>query len=400
MLSARVLIASDYNAKERAHFALSYDFCRIIAECDDAELIAPPVHQYLKQYFGRVLPPNDDLNVQRDFNRLVNGVRKGLGMKNAPTITPVDLGSKEYELFAYIAWSPNALVELSRIRHWRERSAKAVLFMHELWVSTLEENRAYLRMLDQFDHVFLLHRAAVPKLQRYTDTPCSFLPTGTDCLAATPYPKPPERVIDVYSIGNRPAGLHRQLVEMAEKQEIFYLYDSLASSDSRMKDWREHRLLVMNNIKRSRYFIAFSPASIATSKARQVQDEQVVPSRLFEGAAGGAVMIGEPPQCPEFNELFDWPDAVVRVPAKPEDARAVLKELDSQSVRMERIRHVNVIQSLRRHDWSYRWEQMINTIGVEALPKLQQRKSRLNDAANTAEAALEMKVRPTAVNAG
>jgi hypothetical protein len=214
------------------------------------------------------------------------------------------------------------------------------------------------------------------------------MPTGTDCLTMTPYPSAPERVIDVYSIGNRPAGLHKQLVTLAERQEIFYLYDSLSSSDSRMKDWREHRLLVANNIKRSRYFIAFSPAAIATSKAHQIRDEQVIPSRLFEGAAGGSVMIGEAPQCPEFDELFDWNDAVIKIPVDPSNVRELLDELDAQPARMERIRQINAIQSLRRHDWIYRWEKMLQAVGLEPSPKVQERKMRLNQIADAAEATL------------
>jgi hypothetical protein len=232
-VNARVLIASDYNSKEIAHYTLSYEMCDVITQCEDADLIAPHIDNYIERYLGRILPPHDDFNVQRDFNRLVNGIRKCLGVKNAPTVPAVEL-NKEYDLFVYVAWTASSLVQVSRIRNWRQRCSKAIVFIHELWLSTLEENRAYLRILDQFDHVFLLHQASIPALQKYTSAPCSFMPTGTDCLTTTPYPSPPERVIDVYSMGNRPAGLHKKLVELAEVQEIFYLYDSLSSSDSRM----------------------------------------------------------------------------------------------------------------------------------------------------------------------
>lgn len=386
-MNARVLIASDYNSKERAHFTLSYEFCQVIAECEEADLVAPPIYNYIEKHLGRFLPSHDEHGVQRDFNRLVNGVRKGLGLKNAPTIAPMDL-NKDYELFVYIAWSPQALVELSRIRNWRQRCSKAVVFMHELWASTIERDQEYLKLLNQFDHVFLLHRASVTPLQKYTSAPCSFMPTGTDCLTTTPYPSSPERVIDVYSIGNRPEGLHKKLVSLAEHQEIFYLYDSLSSSDSRMKSWREHRLLVANNIKRSRYFIAFSPAAIATFRAGKIRDEQVLPSRLFEGAAGGSVMIGEAPQCPEFDELFDWPDAVIKISPNPDNVRDILQELDSQPARMERVRRTNALQSLRRHDWIYRWEKMLEAIGLEPSTKVQERKQKLHQIADAAEASL------------
>jgi hypothetical protein len=77
-------------------------FCRIVTECDHADLVAPGIDNYLTRYLNRFLPPHDS-HVQRDFNRLVNGVRKGLGLKNAPTIERVVL-DQNYDLFFFVAW--------------------------------------------------------------------------------------------------------------------------------------------------------------------------------------------------------------------------------------------------------------------------------------------------------
>lgn len=382
-MKRRILIASDFNAKDRAHYALSYEFCRIVTECDHADLVAPGIDNYLTRYFHGILPPHDSQNVQRDFNRLVNGARKGLGLKNAPTIEPVEL-DQDYDLFFFVAWSPQSFVELSRIRDWRGRCKVAVAYLFELWSSTLEQDRHYLRLLDQFDHVFLLHSASVPRLSQYTSAPCSFLATGVDCLIATPYPSPPERVVDVYSMGNRAMGLHRQLVALAERRNLFYLYDSLSSSDSQVKDWREHRLLLANIIKRTRYFMGFTPAAVEGAKSHRIIGEQVLPSRLFEGAAGGAIILGTAPQCVEFREYFDWPDAVIEVSPQSSDIAAVIDELDAQPERIERARRTNAVRCLLRHDWVYRWEHILSTIGMEPLSQLHDRKSRLSEVAAAA----------------
>jgi len=379
-LKRRILVASDFNAKDRAHFALSYEFCRIITECDDADLVAPGIDNYLARYLGGILPPHDSQNVQRDFNRLVNGVRKGFGLKNAPTIGPVVL-DQNYDVFFFVGWSPQSFVELSRIRNWRGRCKIAVAYLFELWSSTLEQDRHYLKLLDQFDHVFLLHSASVPRLSSYTAASCSFLATGVDCLVATPYPSPPERVIDVYSMGSRAAGPHQQLVALAERRKFFYLYDSLSSSDSQVKDWREHRLLLANIIKRTRYFMGFSPAAVMGEKSHKIVGEQVLPSRLFEGAAGGAIILGTAPQCAEYLTYFDWPDAVIEVSPQSSDIAAVIDELDAQPERTERVRRTNAVRCLLRHDLVYRWEHILSTIGMKPLAQLQDRKSRLSEVA-------------------
>jgi hypothetical protein len=385
-LKSRTLVASEFNAKDRAHFALAYEFCRIVAECEDAHVIAPGIDNYLARYLKTILPDHDGHNVQRDFNRMVNAIRKGLRLKNAPTIEPVLL-EQNYDLFLFVAWSPQSLVELARLRNWRSRSKIAVAYLFELWSSTLERDRHYLKLLDQFDYVFLVHSASIPRLSSYTRALCSCLPNGVDCLTATPYPSPPERVVDIYSFGNRAMELHRQLVELAEHRGLFYLYDSLASTDSRVKDWREHRLLVANIIKRTRYFMGLSPAAATNEKAHKIAGEQVLPGRLFEGAAGGAVILGTAPQCAEFREYFDWPDAVIEVSPETSNMAAIIEELDAQPRRIERVRQTNAVRCLLQHDWVYRWERILATVGMEPLPRLHDRKSRLSDIAIAAMSA-------------
>ncbi|TIN22876.1 glycosyltransferase [Mesorhizobium sp.] len=375
-MKRRTLVASEFNAKDRAHFALAYEFCRIVAECEDADLIAPGIDNYLTRYFHPILPKHDPHNVQRDFNRLTSAIRKALGLRNAPTVEHVRL-TQDYDLFFFVAWSPQSLVELSRIHDWRGRCKVAVAYLFELWSSTLEENRQYLKLLDQFDHVFLLHSACIPRLPQYTRTPCSFLATAVDGLIATPYLSPVKRVIDVYSIGNRAAKIHGQLLKLAEERDYFYLYDTLASTDSRVRDWHEHRLLLANIIRRTRHFMAFSPAALANSKSVTVAGEQVLPARFFEGAAGGAVMLGTAPRCAEFSEHFDWPDAVIEVSPDSSSIADVIGELDANPRRTELLRRTSAVRCLERHDWVYRWEHILATIGMEPLQRLHVRKFQL-----------------------
>jgi hypothetical protein len=381
-LTRRVLIASEFNAKERAHFAQSYEFCRIVTECDDADLIAPGIDNYIERYLGSILPPHD-VNAQRDLNRLLNGVRKRLGLKNAPTIEPVEI-TQDYDLFFFVAWSPQSLVELSRIKNWRKRCKLAVVYLFELWSSTVVQDRAYLQLLDHFDHVFLLHSASIQRLRSYTRAPCSVLPVGVDCLIATPYPSPPERVVDVYSIGNRSAPVHRELMNLARRRNLFYLYDSLSSTDSRVRDWGEHRALLADTIKRTRYFIGFSPATLAGSKAGKVAGEHVLPGRMFEGAAGGAIILGSAPKCAEFHECFDWPNAVIEVSPDGSDIVSIIRELDANPEWTELLRQTNATGCLRKHDWVYRWEHILSAVGMKPLPQLHHRKDDLNEVAAAA----------------
>lgn len=375
-MSRRLLVASEYQARDRAHFAQAYEFCRVIAECDEADVVAPGVNNYLHRYVGRLLPQHDSHNVQRDFNRLVNGARKMLRLRNLPSIEPVEVAGT-YDVFLFVAWSPQSLVELARFRDWRRRCGIAVLYLFELWSSTLKSDRPYLKLLQQFDYVFMLHAATVPALARTTRARCSFLPVATDCLTAVPYPTQPARHVDIYSFGNRSEAVHQRLLQLARMRGWFYLYDSLASTDSRVKSWGEHRLLLANIIKRSRYFIGFSPAALAHAKAAKVAGEEVVAGRFFEGAAGGAIMLGAAPRCPEFDACFPWPNAVTEISPDGSDVADVIDRLDATPRYVAAMRSTNVIGCLRRHDWAHRWADILAVLGLEPSPRLNRRVSEL-----------------------
>jgi hypothetical protein len=130
-------------------------------------------------------------------------------------------------------------------------------------------------------------------------------------------------------------------------------------------------------IKRSRYFIGFSPASLAGHKSGKVAGEAVLPGRLFEGAAGGAIILGSAPHCPEFEQNFDWPDAVIEVSPDGNDVIAIMEDLDRDPDRTRRVRHDNVTGCLLKHDWAYRWEHILAAVGLSPLPRLAARKARL-----------------------
>ncbi len=51
----------------------------------------------------------------------------------------------------------------------------------------------------------------------------------------------------------------------------------------------------------------------------------------------------------------------------------------------ERVRRTNAVRALQRHDFAYRWETILNAVGLSPSPKLEARKSRLQALAEEAE---------------
>jgi hypothetical protein len=348
---------------------LCFEFLNTIASLSNADIIAPC---------------NIDNAFRPEIARTtVSHARRLFGQTRLSRLESKRV-EKNYDVFFYACMNPNSLAELQSVKGWRDRCDKAAVFIFETWSSQLQRDKAHLKLLDSFDHVFIYNRSSIPNVRKFTTAQCSFLAAGADCLSATPFPNPPVRCIDVYSMGRRLASAHDQLFDMARNGEIFYVYDP--GGGVHVYDFAQARFLTLNYIKRSRYFTAYSLD--AGPKAVESVGEQAMATRLFEGAAGGSIILGTPPRASEFQELFDWPDAVVEIPREPDNMRAIYRELEAQPERMDRARFMNATQSLRRHDWVYRWEHVLNTLGFETPPGAVARKNILQALATEAEARL------------
>jgi hypothetical protein len=254
----------------------------------------------------------------------------------------------------------------------------------EIWSDMLP---GYLvELLSDFDHIFISCRNSVEDVARMTGRPCTFLPLAADVLRFAPSSVDDARPIDVSYIGRRSQVTHRALVEHASRQKFFYFYDTVAASGSDMSNRtfrvdqpEEHRLLLASLLKRSRYFVA--NRSYVNRPEFTAGREEISP-RFFEGAASGAVMIGVPPRSPDFQTLFNWPDAVIPVPFDSPDIGRIIVELDSDPERLRTIRQNNVRNAAMKHDWLHRIQVVFDALDLPYTEKMRTRARRLEQIAN------------------
>jgi hypothetical protein len=360
-IKPRILIFSQRNASKRLPFRCAhFEFEDVIAQIDSVELLAPHFEISTRRHA---------LAKQLAYHIPI-ALNPGIGRASFKA---------DYDLFLAICGDPTDLLRINSLGNWREKCRKAVCLIDELWVKQMAPYRNYLRMLENFDHVFLYYSNSVEPLSRRIGPKCTYIPPGVDTIRLCPYPNPPKRVVDVYSIGRRSSVTHQALLTMASKGDFFYIYDS--TSADQVLDPTEHRDLFANIVKRSRYFIV-NPGLIDRPDVRGDQIE--IGNRYFEGAASGTIMVGERPNNSEFDKLFDWPDSLIDLPYNSSTIDTVLGALDSEPGKEEALRSTNVRQSLLRHDWVYRWEVILNKVGLEPLPAAAERKDRLRGLAKLA----------------
>jgi hypothetical protein len=230
-------------------------------------------------------------------------------------------------------------------------------------------------LLRPFDFVFLTFRETTKYLVQQGFNAFHVAP-GVDAIRFCPYPHFPERTIDVLAMGRKAPKTHRRLLQLAESGKIHYVFDT--SPLPHVESVDDHRRMMASQIKRAKFFLV---QRAKADEPSQTQGQVEVGTRFFEGCAGGATLVGEFIDVPTWHEQFGWDDAIVQVPYDCDDLAFLFSEIATDGDRMARIHRRNALQSLSRHDWVYRWEQILATIGISPLPGVAERKSKLSEIA-------------------
>jgi hypothetical protein len=290
--------------------------------------------------------------------------------------------TQDYDLFIAVCQNFWDLLYINAIDGWKDRCRTSVCWLDEIWAAEIPVCPDLLRVLHKFDHVFINTQSTVGPLSRFLNRQCHPLPTGIDTIRFSPFPNPPDRSIDVYSIGRRWEGAHQALLRAVSERGLFYVYDSYrAMATMEPIDWKQHRDLFANMAKRSKFFIV---SAAKMNLPEQTRGQVEIGYRYFEGAAAGAVMVGQTADCEAFRELFPWRDAVIEIQPDGSDTLDVLADLKSNPARVSAISQRNAVESLLRHDWVHRWRRMFELLGIKPSPGMAAREEHLKDLANAA----------------
>ena len=285
----------------------------------------------------------------------------------------------EYDLLFAVLDNPWQFHLLESIKGWRDKCRHSACFITEMWQPDLKSTRLFKEPWSSFDHIFLGVTQCVAGLNELIKPPVTYVPPAVDTLRFSPYPNPPQRLIDVSCVGRRPPGIHDALVKRAEQDNFFYYHDTLRGK-LEIGNPREHRILLANLFQRSRYNITNYAKFNSTEETGGTQE---IGYRFFEGAAAGTVMLGLPPGGEAFPHYFDWEDPIIQVDLSGSDVVDAIAELDTQPERLENISRRNVANSLLKHDWSYRWRDMLANFDLKPSSEMIQREQYLHELAHS-----------------
>jgi hypothetical protein len=230
----------------------------VLVESDDVDLIcleAEPAFARKHQWLRRLM--------YRDVSRRLAFVNPGL--------KPVRL-TKDYDLLIVMCQTYWDVLYVNAVDSWKDHCKTSVCWMDELWAANLPLYKYWLPSLRRFDHVIVGMYGTMAPLSDAIGRQCHYVPGGVDALRFSPYPDPPDRIIDVYSVGRRVEAIHQALLKRANTRHSFYLYNTLETGESEAPDHRQHRDLYANTAKRSRFFMV-APGKVNVPSETQGQIE-------------------------------------------------------------------------------------------------------------------------------
>jgi hypothetical protein len=154
-------------------------------------------------------------------------------------------------------------------------------------------------------------------------------------------------------------------------------------------DQMQHRLLLSNLVKRSKYLLVNKGKF---NEKVAAENEDIIGARYFEGAASGAIMIGGYCENKEFKKNFFWEDAVVVIDESTTKIEEIIEKLEKSPKRVMQIRKRNIMNALLMHDWVYRWELVLKVAAIDPMPELLERKRKLRELSVIVEKEIDQKL--------
>ena len=363
---SRILLLSLRQAENFIFNSCLYEFEDVVCQVDAVELVlAPPQDQLLTKLITKT-------------TKIITRHTK-LGTFINPYSQSITL-EQEYDLFFVIVDFPWNFYTLKFVKQWQQKCHKAVCYISETWHDEINKWQFALEFFSDFDHIFLGLNHSLEAVANITNCPCSYLPYAVDTLKFYPHISYFQRSIDLCNFGRRSPITHQALLNLAEKQDFFYWYEPLSKTkELRLNHFTEHRTLIANLLKNSRYFLA-NYAKIDLTK--RTKKHQEIPSRFFEGAAAGTVMLGCPPATQIFKQYFDWSNAIIPVPFDAACIQDTIAQLDSEPELLAKISADNVANSLLKHDIVYRWQEILTKVGLKPTPAMLTRQAYLQKLAH------------------
>jgi Glycosyl transferases group 1 len=207
------------------------------------------------------------------------------------------------------------------------------------------------------DHLFVIDADLAEQVNQQQLVSTHFLPLATNMVDSKL--RQGYRGIDLLSYGRRDEAFHRQLLQhlRSSDQSLFYHYSTLSHAQAMNQD--EHTFLQSQILSHSKVSLCFDASS-----QKRFYGRSPLLYRWFEAWAHGCAVVGQRPTGRGVRSLMNWENSVLDLPESPRDWIPFVQSLLADEAGLAAISRRNYNESLRRHDWRYRLQDMWKILGL------------------------------------
>lgn len=346
----RVLIISQREVKRLLGYGPFYEFEEAIESLSDADRID------LRTLGDETLWIRTSQRAN-SLAALISGGRSG-NFGPLPRAEQAAL-DRDYDVTILVCVNIFDIRLLNLVRGLRERSRKVVVFVPEQWPIDFDHYRVKSLPYRVIDHIFVGFDDVVSPISEVSNRPTSALPIGINTTRFRPVRTWADRMYDICWTGRRIMPMHETLLRMASERGWRYYFDTF--SVGAFENAFEHRDWLARLLSDSRFAISHYAR---ITQPEMTKGQRQLGGRFLESAAAGNVLVGAPPNTPQFHSVMSWPDAVIPISESETRIDLVLEELGSDPKRMEAISRRNVAGATRSNDWAHRWATVLDTVGL------------------------------------
>lgn len=261
-----------------------------------------------------------------DYLQVPPYVRRREKLRSGRRTARVSVAGEDYDVCLFIIFQPGEIVSLRYVRGLRKACKHLVIYVFDPWMSQAATLRRYRRLWELCDHVFVSFPRAVETYRDVIDCPVTYLPQAIE--PSKFHASRAERPIHVLSIGRRLESVHRTLLALSARHDLWYHFSEFRAP--RAIDLEESQFLLGRLCQSARIQVCW-PVEIThrvePRSGYSPRDGSPITARWFEAAASGSVVIGARPTDPEFDALFPYRGFVREVdPDSPGEIEEVVLE--------------------------------------------------------------------------
>ncbi|MCU0568874.1 MAG: glycosyltransferase [Oculatellaceae cyanobacterium Prado106] len=215
-------------------------------------------------------------------------------------------------------------------------------------------------LIGNLDHLFVISAELADHMNDLGYVPTHFLPIATDVSRYGSLN--PHRWIDIISYGRTNPQVHRTLQQHFYspnqpncKRNRVYYRSTFARGDA--DNLQDHISILSRLLSCSKVSLCFE-----ASHTPRFMGYSPLLYRWFEGWAAGCTLVGKKPFGKGTADLMDWENSTINLPDSSTEWIPFLEELLKDSEWLSLNAQRNYRESLLRHDWRYRLQDLFKIV--------------------------------------